>query len=146
MDTLLLDVARWDATVDADGNIAVASESYSTAQDVASACRTFIGDCYYDQTIGLPYFQSILGELPPVSLLKAQYEQAAMTVPGVTNPQCFLNAITDRNLTGQIQFTDSNGEAQVVGLGGKTTIFTEFAITDQGSPGVTDGGQEMAVG
>ena len=41
MNTLLLDLTNWDLLVDASGNIAVASDPYSVAQDVASAVRVF---------------------------------------------------------------------------------------------------------
>ena len=40
-------------------NIAVADEPYALAQDAASAIRTFIGECYYDTTKGLPYFEKV---------------------------------------------------------------------------------------
>ena len=43
MNTLLLDTLRWDLCLDVHGNIAVASDPYSVAQDVASAIRTFSG-------------------------------------------------------------------------------------------------------
>jgi hypothetical protein len=58
--TLLLDRSLWDLTLDINGNIAMASEPYAIAQDVASACRTFLGECYYDTSQGVPYFQGML--------------------------------------------------------------------------------------
>ena len=114
MNTLLLDTDVWDLVLDAAGNIAVASDPYSVAQDVASACRTFLGECWYDTTIGIPYFQQILGHQPSVALVKAQLAAAAATVPGCTNPVVYLTGFVDRSLTGQIQFTDSNGNQQTV--------------------------------
>jgi hypothetical protein len=44
VNTLLLDVSSWDLCLDAAGNIAMASNPYSIAQDAASAIRTFAGD------------------------------------------------------------------------------------------------------
>lgn len=116
MNTLLLDTVLWDLVLDASGGIAVASDPYSVAQDVASACRVFQGEEYYNTTAGLPYFQNILGEAPPLAFLKAQYAAAAATVPGCNNPVAYFNAITDRKLTGQIQFTDNNGQPQAVAI------------------------------
>lgn len=143
---MLLSLDLWDLVVDADGNIAVASDPYSTAQDVASACRLFLGESWYQTTLGVPYFPAILGHLPPIALLKAQLAQAAATVPGVTNVQVFLSSVQNRVITGQIVFSDANGNTSAVGIGGPATILTGFAIDDTGTPGVTDGGQEVVVG
>jgi len=115
VDTLLLDLTYWDLCLDASGNIAVASDPYSVAQDVASACKTFLGEVFYDTTIGVPYLQQILGESPPVAFIKAQLVAASLTVPGCTNPTVYLSGLTaTRQLTGQVQFTDSNGNQQAV--------------------------------
>lgn len=116
MQTQLLDVLRWDVILDADGNIAVASDPYSSAQDVASACRTFLGEVYYDTTLGVPYIGQILGQEPSIAFVKAQLEAAAETVPGVTNAVAFVTSLKGRTLGGQIQFTDRNGATQRVGI------------------------------
>jgi hypothetical protein len=112
-DTLLLDRDLWDLVVDASGNLAIASDTYSVVQDVASACRTFLGEVYYDTTDGVPYFQSILGKAPSASFIKSQLVIAASSVPGCNNPIVYLTGLVARKLTGQVQFTDSNGQAQV---------------------------------
>jgi hypothetical protein len=117
MNTLALDLTTWDLFTDAYGNIAVASDPYSVAQDVASACQLFQGDYWYDVSLGVPYFQSILGQLPSLSFVKAQLVAAASTVPGCSNPVVYLTGLNaKRGLTGQVQFTDSNGATQVVGF------------------------------
>lgn len=108
MDTLYLN-ENWDLCLDANGNIALASEPYSLAQDAASACRTFLGECWYDTTIGVPYWTDILGHFPSLSLVKADLVAAAMTVPGVDSAQVFITGVVDRQLQGQIQVTDSTG-------------------------------------
>lgn len=101
--TILLDTATWDLVLDAAGNIAVASEPYSLAQDAASAIKTFLGEVYFDTTIGVPYMESILGQRPSVPLLKKLFEDAAMTVPGVASAKCFIVSLTDRSVGGQVQ-------------------------------------------
>lgn len=104
--TLLLDIQTWDLTVDSFGNIAVASEPYALAQDAASQCRLFLGELWYDTTQGIPYFQEILGQMPPLAYLRSQYEIAASLVPDVTTATIFIASITqDRILTGQVQIT-----------------------------------------
>lgn len=106
--TLLLSPA-WDLSVDASGNIAVADPALSLAQDAASAIRLFQGELYFDTTLGIPYLTQILGQSPPLSLLKAYFVQAAMTVPGVVSAKCFITSWIDRQITGQVQITDSSG-------------------------------------
>lgn len=109
MDTLLLDPSAWDLTVDGSRNIASATGSYAMAQDAASAIRTFQGEVYYNTTLGVPYWQVILGRWPPISLMKSAFISAAMTVPGVVSAKCFLSGVTDRTVNGQVQVSDSSG-------------------------------------
>lgn len=109
MRTLLLDVVLWDLCLDASGNIAVASNPYSQAQDAASAIRLFQGELWYNTARGIPYFGLILGKLPPAQFMKGQFIKAAMTVPGVLKVQVFLNALVGRRVTGQVQVTTEGG-------------------------------------
>lgn len=111
MKTLLLDRTLWDLVLDIDGNIAVADAPYALAQDAASAIRTFQGECWYDTGLGVPYWTQILGQSPPpVSLMKAKFEGAALTVPGVARAKCFITSFTDRRIGGQVQVTDNSGQ------------------------------------
>lgn len=109
MDTLFLSPDTWDLTLDAFGNVALASAPYSLAQDAASAVRTFLGEVYYDTTQGVPYSQDILGHLPSLALVKADLVAAAMTVPGVDSAQVFITSFENRVLGGQVQVTDGAG-------------------------------------
>jgi hypothetical protein len=102
--TLLLDRASWDLALTANGDIAVATEPYSQEQDVASECRVFEGECYYDTTRGIPYLSSILGRPVPVQILKERLSQAARLVPGVRTATAFLTDIKGRTISGQVQF------------------------------------------
>jgi hypothetical protein len=108
-DTLLLDQTEWDLVVDSAGNIAMGSPAYALAQDVASAIKLFLGELWYDTTKGIPYFEDILGQAPPSSLITANMEQAAMTVPGVVSAQCTITSFNDRELNGIVLFIDENG-------------------------------------
>lgn len=107
--TLLLDTVTNDLVVDALGNIAVASEPYSLAQDAASAIKLFQGELWYDSTQGVPWFQSILGQTPPLSLVKAKLVAAALTVPGVVSAAVYLTGFNNRVFSGQVQCTDATG-------------------------------------
>jgi hypothetical protein len=108
--TLLLDRTTWDLCLDASGNIAVASEPYAIAQDVASAVRTFLGECWFNTTDGVPYWSDILGQRPPLQLVKADIVAAAKTVQGVASAQCFITGLKDRVLTGQVQGMTTSGQ------------------------------------
>jgi len=119
MNTLLL-TAGWGLTLNAAGNIATAYDAapvtpalrplYALAQDVASAIRLFRGELWYDTTQGMPYFEQILGKRPPAEFLKAQFVQAALTVPGVATAVCTFKSFTGRLLVGSV-----TGTAQTTG-------------------------------
>jgi hypothetical protein len=115
--TMLLDQSSWDLVLDANGNIAVAQPPYASAQDVSSAIRTFLGEVYYNASLGVPYFGNILGKNPPLTYLVAQMEAAALTVPGVVSAVCTISSVSEGSVTGQVEFTDSSGTTQTISLG-----------------------------
>ena len=106
--TFLLDRTLWDLCLTTEGNIAVASEPYAIAQDVASAVRLFDAELWYDTAKGVPYFSEILGHQPPLSLMKAEFVKAALTVPLVASVKVFVSNTAEREVTGQIQITDTS--------------------------------------
>lgn len=114
MKTLLLDTVAWDLCLDASGNIAVASDPYSITQDVCSAIRLFAGELWYDQSQGVPYFPTILGQAPSLSVIKAGVVNAALTVPDVVSAVCLIAGFKGRVLTGQVQVTDTQGTTTLV--------------------------------
>ena len=116
MKTLLLDHTYWDLAIDANGNLAMASGAYALAQDAASAIRLFKGEYWYDTTIGIPYFQQILGENPPLELIRAQLQDAALSVPGVTTAVVYFSAFSGGQLSGQVQISDINGNTSLAGF------------------------------
>ena len=116
MNTLLLDVITWDLALDVDGNIAVASNPYSQAQDAASACKLFQGELYFDITKGVPYFDEILSHAPPIGLMKARLVTAALTVPGIVKARVFFMRWTERRPVGQVQILNTENEASVAGF------------------------------
>lgn len=113
MQTLLLDTATWDLVLDANGNIAVASDPYSLAQDAASAIKTFLGEVYWDTTLGTPWLERILGQRPSIALIKSILAAQAMTVPGVSKAVVFITSIDDRTVTGQVQITPTTNTQTV---------------------------------
>ena len=114
MKTLLLDRTAWDLMLDASGNIACASDPYQVAQDVASALRTFRGECWFDTTLGIPYWQAVLGQLPPASFIRSELVNAALTVPNAATANVTQLVLNGRQLAGDIDVTDSSGSRQTV--------------------------------
>lgn len=103
MNTIALDRTTGDMFLDSAGNIAMAQPPYAQAQDMASAIKTFIGETYYNASLGVLDFTQILGQSPPASMLRSRLIAAALTVPGVTSAQAFFALGPDRVLTGQVQ-------------------------------------------
>ena len=117
MNTMFLNPDTWDLVVDDYGNIAMAGNPYAIAQDVASACRLWLGEARYDTTRGIPYETSLLGELPPQSLIASWFETEAETVPEVEAAQVVLSFDrATRQLGGQIQITQTSGETTTLNL------------------------------
>lgn len=129
MNTLLLDPDTWDLLVDASGNIAMAADPYAVAQDVASACRLFLGELWYDTTQGVPYFSRILGKLPPLAFIKGQLIAAAMTVPGVARARVFFTSFSNRELSGQMQITTTSGTTVAIAIGSASLPWYVQAVT-----------------
>lgn len=114
--TLLLDQTTWDLVVDANGNIAAASSPYSFAQDVASACKLFLSELWYNTSKGVPYLEEILGHLPTEDALKQYLIEAALSVNGVVSANVTINSFDYRTLTGNIEFVDLYGNTNNVGF------------------------------
>lgn len=114
--TLLLDRTTWDLVTDAAGNIAVATDPYSQAQDAASAIKTQQGECYWDTSVGVPLFSQVLGQRPSIALQKSLYNAAALTVPGVVVARTFITSLKGRTVTGQVQTTNEAGATSAVGF------------------------------
>jgi len=116
MRTLFLLPETWDIELDSSGNIAVASDIYQQSQDVASACRTFSRDLYYDQDAGIPYFDQVLGQYGyPLSLFKMNLEEAAKSIPGVVSASAQLR-LSGRVASGSILFTNEDSQTGQINL------------------------------
>lgn len=110
MKTIFLEPRTWDLAKTAGGDIALASDPYSKAQDAASAVRLFEGELYYDVRLGVPYFQQILGRAPPLAYMRQKFIAAALRVPGVVSAAAFISSVTNRTVNGQVQVTDQTGK------------------------------------
>lgn len=117
MRTLFLLPDTWDLALDVNGNIAVAEQTYQQAQDIASACRVFTKDMYYNQSEGIPYLEEILGkEQYPLSLYQKYLTDAALSVPEIEQATVSLETLENRILTGSIVFTNADGQTGEINL------------------------------
>lgn len=117
MKTVFLLPKTWDLTLDTQGNIAVATEEYQQAQDIASSCRVFLNDDYYNKNDGIPYLESIMGlSNYPISLYQRHLHDRSMLVDGVVSIDVKLLQLKDRVQSGSIEFTNDKNLSGVVGL------------------------------
>lgn len=97
----------WDIGADSQNNIALVTNANAVAQNVATICRTFKGEAYYDTTIGIPYLSQVLGKSQQPTLLGSLLEDAALTVPDVKGAKVELTTGLDRVAHGSINLVDS---------------------------------------
>jgi hypothetical protein len=117
--TLLLAVDTWDLCLDAAGNLAVATDPYGLAQDVSSAIKTFLGEVWYNDELGIDYFGQILGHAPPITYFQAQMVAAALGArPNtadvyVVSAVCVINSFdaSTRTVLGEVDFVDNLGNS-----------------------------------
>lgn len=108
MNTIFLNPATWGLCLDVNGNIAMAADPYAVTQDVASACRLFQGELWYNTDAGIPYLNTILGQAPSIPYLQGQLQIAALTVPTVTQATAVITGFTNRGIAGQVQFVSND--------------------------------------
>lgn len=115
--TIQLDTDTWDLMLDGQGNIAIATDSYAVAQDVASACLVFNGECYYDNTLGIPWKEDVLGLRPTAGYISKKMEGEAkkLTIVDQAIATIFFDKNT-RTTRGKILVTDINGNQSQVSL------------------------------
>ena len=102
--TLALTLAEWDLTVDIHGNIALKSGAQELAQDVGSAVKTFLGELYYDTSLGMPW-PTILGASYSQGYLEVQITKAALAVAGVAKAQTTITSFVNREAHGHVYVT-----------------------------------------
>lgn len=118
MKTMFLDPKTWDSVLDTQGNIAVATEEYQQAQDIACSCRVFLGDDYYNKNDGIPYLESIMGKFGyPISLYQRHLQERSLLVRGVVSVKPMLSLDNNNRVaSGSIEFTNDKNLSGVVGL------------------------------
>lgn len=95
----------WDITLDSAGNLAIADNNYSIAQDVASAVKLFTNDAYFDTQAGIPHFEISLKRNVSASVVRARIKEAAENVLGVKSATVDLIEISNNTLRAEILIT-----------------------------------------
>ena len=107
--SIQLDTDKWDITLDDSGNLAQTENPYAVAQDVACACKTFLGEAWYDTTLGIPYYQRILGHWPGTQLVNIKLQAEALKLDYVQTATCTtVIGKQDRIASGVMTITDTN--------------------------------------
>ncbi len=94
-----------------NGDISLTDSSNNTAQAIRRRLGTFQGECYLDESIGLPYFDEILGKGNLLSDIKVIYLREIQAIPEVAEILEFNIEEDARTRTLKINFTvrDDNG-------------------------------------
>ena len=109
MNTLQL-TPGWDLARTPNGDLSIATGNRAIEQDVASACRTWRGESWYNTALGVPYLPTTFARRPMVSTVKNLIATEALRVPGAATATIYLTAIApNRNVGGQIQITNTAG-------------------------------------
>jgi hypothetical protein len=107
-----------------DGDLALTSDSESggadpVQQDILQALRTFQGEWYLDNTLGLPWFQQILIKNPDQSKIDALFINLILSRPGVvqllkydfdliTPTRLLQESFTAQRTTGTVDYTGTS--------------------------------------
>lgn len=107
----------WDITLDADGDILVIEGGAAVAMDVACACQVFLGECYYDNTLGIPYQTNILGKAFSGSYLAQKLQNEAKKITAVNDAVATVTINrTTRKVNATIRVTTTEGDEVEVNL------------------------------
>lgn len=127
MDTLALDPTLWDVTTDLYGNLATFGDATPAsaqtgpgmrlAQDVATRCRAWHGEVYYDTTQGIRYEQ-ILGAAPNLAVVQNAFNTEALNVPlcETAIADFAFTAGSVREITGTLNVADVNGNSATISI------------------------------
>lgn len=67
-----------------NGDLVFVSGVDSIAQDIKLALGLCLGEWFLDETVGVPYFQKILGQkIPDLLVVREIFRQQLLAVPGV---------------------------------------------------------------
>ena len=122
--TFSVDTAPRDFALDATGDLQVLNGdlvmNFGTegiASDLRSRLQTFLGECFLDTSLGVPWFERILGKKTPSGELKAIFREVILGTPGIASVDTLDVKVASRVLTVAFRALASTGDALEAALG-----------------------------
>lgn len=115
MSELMLETSEWDLIPDQNGDIAVCSDPYATAQQVANECRLYQGEAYYAPDQGIPLDPDVFGGEASLAYVGMLMQEAALGVDGVVaaTPNLYRQ---NREVRGAVLVSTSSGIDLTIGV------------------------------
>ncbi len=104
-----------------------ASLSEDVAQELWIRLRLFRGEWFLDPDQGIPYFESILGQKTPLSVIGQIFRSAILSVPGIASLDSFELTRNPQRAIG-LSFSVTLSDGSVL----RSSDFAPFVIGEQG--------------
>lgn len=108
--------------------------SEQVAQSLLIRLRFFQAEWFLDPTLGIPYFQTILGQKNALGIVAQIFRSAIISTPGVANVVSLVPTLTGRSLALSFQVRLNNGQT----LSSSDFLNNPFVIT-VATPGPSGG-------
>lgn len=101
-----------DLDIDSSLDLSMVSGADHTVMKIRQRLQTFQGEWWINPTLGMPYYQSIIGQInPDLDALRGIYIAAIAVVPGVKSVDSLTVSFDRASRTYSVDFsaTDNNG-------------------------------------
>jgi hypothetical protein len=99
------------------GDLVPVSGVEGIASDLRSRLQTFIGECFLDVGLGIPWLQKVLGRKPSPGELSAIFREAILGTPGVATVDSLDTSTAGRTLSIRFKARTATGAALSAALG-----------------------------
>lgn len=97
-----------------DGDLVVTTDqTVAIAQDIVQRLKTFFGEWFLDNSIGVPYFQQILVKNPDFGKIDALLQDTILATPGVIQLNSFQSTLSATLRQLQVTFSAQTTQGQV---------------------------------
>ena len=108
---LQLDIDSWDLITGVD--LSLVSGIESIRQHLAQRLKTFMGEWFLDNRIGVPYFQQVLIKNPDPVVLDSVFKAVIVNTPGVIELLEFDLKVDRSTRQLKLSFTASTTEGEI---------------------------------
>lgn len=110
-----LDTDTWDITLDGNGYMKTSQNPYSIAQDAACAVKVVRGECYFDNTLGLRYYDNLLGQPCSTGTISAALKAEVMKLSTISSAKATLIPDQSTRVTQvYLELVDTNNTTSLV--------------------------------